>query len=119
MPTILINTNLLKANSTNPYGLGDDQQQQQQQWQQQRQSESLDAEFRQELNAIINKLLIKSETVSFNFLLFIVYSFNLPKYLFSFSCCLVFVNLIWFSFDLKRIWYILPVVLVASSFFSS
>lgn len=69
MPTILINTNLKPSTNC---GLGDEQN---------RQAESVDAELRQEINAIINKLLIKSETVNILFNLFI------------FFCCLqVFVG---------------------------
>lgn len=65
MPTILINTNLIKSTSAVKTGEccgGNDEEQQRQ---------CLDEEFRQDLNEIIKKLLVKSETVKKYYILFV------------------------------------------------
>lgn len=66
MPTILINTNLIKSTSAVKTGEccgGNDEEQQRQ---------CIDEEFRQDLNEIIKKLLVKSETVKTSTLLHFV-----------------------------------------------
>lgn len=70
MPTILINTNLIKSTSAVKTGEccgGNDEEQQRQ---------CIDEEFRQDLNEIIKKLLVKSETVKTSTLLHFILFVN-------------------------------------------